>query len=262
MRPALFLLSAALLPAQAVLDTATLAREVIASEIKNFEDLGEYTFQFQSTIRTYKRTSQLQEEVTQSGESYMSHRRNIDIVLTRNGVPLQPKDLERQRKNARKKMEADIALRQAAAAKPVPPDSRPGPGFQLNAVRMSATDILRYCRLAPRVANLTEWILDFSACKSPWPAEAHYPKIRGEIQIDVKSRRVVSWRAATLDGTPVFEYTTQLAPDGVRLMAQNHARFHVAPDVFPDRIETLYRWTNPQRFLVDVQQTIATPDPK
>ena len=262
MRPVIVLLAAAALPAQTVLDTATLARDVIASEIKNFDGLGEYTFQFESTIRTFKRNNRQDTQVTRTGESYMSHRRNIDIVLTRDGVPLQPKDLERQRTSARKKMEADIALRQAAANKPIPPDSRAGPGFQLNAVRMSAVDVLRYCRLAPRVANAEEWILDFSACKSPWPAEAHYPKMKGEIRLDVKSRRVVSWRAATLDGTPVFEYTTQLAPDGVRLMAVSHASFHAAPDVFPDRIETIYRWTNPQRFLVDVQQTISTPDPK
>jgi hypothetical protein len=104
--------------------------------------------------------------------------------------------------------------------------------------------------------------MKFSACQSPWPAEAHYAHLHGDIVIDPANRLIHSWRAFSPANALVFEYTSQSAPAGARLLASLHFRPFAAPEIYRDTVEFLYRWSNPQRFTVAVEQSIAAPAEK
>lgn len=255
----LALVLASFLSAQPAPDTKRLASEVIANEWKNFSELGEYTFNFELVRRTFNKSGAIREETASTGESYMSHRGNIDIALTWNGKPLKPKDLDKQRKNARARLEADYKVRQSAGPVPPPRDSRAGPGMLFNKVRMSAVDVLRYCALGPGIERSGLWIYRFDRCNSPWREESHYPRMRGHITVHPVEKRVESWYAETLEGVEFYRYNTQLAPDGVRVLARNHLNCNAAKVVCSEPVEWIYRWTDPKKFAVEVDQTIATP---
>ena len=236
-------------------DTQLFARQAIAAEIRQFAELGEFTFQFDSTARRFSRSGKLASEETQSGETYMSHRRNVDIPLNRNGMPLKPTDLEKRRKSGMASLEADAKIRQAKNYKETPLENRPGPGFRRNKLAMSGVDVLRYCRL-----QALTWVhLKFDTCKSPWPGQAHYAQIKGELTLDPETRVIQTWRAYSPKGGLVYEYTTQPAPGGARVLAGIHLNLHAAPELFDEPIELIYRWSNPQRFSVAVEQSIAPP---
>ncbi len=103
---------------------------------------------------------------------------------------------------------------------------------------MSGVDVLRYCRLTA----LTHLQLKFDTCKSPWPGEAHYAKVKGALTLYPQTHVIESRRAYSPKGGLVYEYTTQ-----------------PAPELFDEPIELIYRWSNPQRFSVAVEQSIAAP---
>ncbi len=243
---------------------ADLAKEIIAKEIGQAREFGEFTFRYEVMHQRFSAKGVVDHESTEAGESYMSHRQNIDIKLERNGKPLKPKDLDKIRKAAILQIEADAKLHKAATYAETPLDKRPGPGFQRNDVRMSAVDVLRYCKLTEPRAENNLLAIDFDQCNSPWPHEAHYPHLRGSLWIDTKSRVLDNWKAFLKDGPQagavIFEQTTQLGPGGTRVPAFNRFNLSVAPHVFPNQpYATTYRWTNPQRFGVSIEQAIADP---
>ena len=71
-------------------DSATLARQAVEAEVRQRQQLGEYTFEFHSTYRNYSKNGALRRQSVTTGETYISHRRNVDIVLARDGRPLKP----------------------------------------------------------------------------------------------------------------------------------------------------------------------------
>jgi len=153
--------------------TQELARQVIANEVRQYEEFGEFTFRYDATYRRYNQAGKRVSESSEAGETYMSHKRNVDIALTRDGKPLRPKDLGRVQKAATAKLEADARERQASTYVEKPIDQKPGAGLSRNLVRMSAVDVLRYCQLSPPRTEKQLLALDFQQCKSPWPDEAH-----------------------------------------------------------------------------------------
>lgn len=159
------------------------AQQVIANGLRHGKEFGEFTFEYELIIKRFDQQGKQLSNFQESGESYMSHRRNVDIALTRNGKPLKPKDLKKMQAAATRSLEADAKERQAAGYTEKPLDKRPGPGMQIDKVRMSVIDVLRYCQLseARKAAHLE---LDFANCKSPWPAEEHYTNLRGTVRID------------------------------------------------------------------------------
>jgi hypothetical protein len=234
-----------------------LAREVIENERRHLSAIGEYTFEYEQTSQRGNSKPQVE-----TGESYMSQRRNIDIPLTRDGKALKPKSLDKLRRNATFKLLADAKERAAGAPKP----DGPAPGVVSNGVRMSAIDILRYCRLSEATTANQMLEVRFDNCLSPWPVEAHFPQIEGTLSIDAKSRVIDSWQAKIKGGPSpgalFFEQRTQVAPGGIRVPALNRMIQSAAPQLFPKNpIDFSYRWKNPKRFVVDLDQTIGIPKP-
>jgi hypothetical protein len=233
---------------------------VIANEFQASETLGEYTFSFEKVHRTFSKSGKLDRETTERGETYMSHRRNTDITLIWNGKPLQSKDLEKNRKAATKRLEADFRERQSAKYVKKPTDARQGPGFSMNGLHLSVIDVLRYCQLSAPRADGARDVVSFERCKSPWPEEKHYVHLKGTVWIDRKGLRADAWQAFTTAGKLLFAHTTQVAPGGERLPHTWHLDLRAGNGLFTeDRRELLYRWDNPQRFSVEVNQTIAPP---
>jgi hypothetical protein len=247
------------------LNSKDLAQKVVANEFRQFNELGEFTFEYERIVKRFNEKGKEIVNFQESGESYMSHRRNVDIALVRNGKPLKPKDLDKQQEAATRKLEADAKERQANTKAEEPLAKRPGPGMRFDKVRMSVINVLRYCQLSePRQATQLE--VDFTNCKSPWPSEEHYVHLRGTVSVDATKLVVVSWKAYILDGPDagalVFEQSTQEAAGGTRVLALNHLNLNGAPNVFPrNRKEVIYRWTKPQRFGVGVEQKIEAPRP-
>jgi hypothetical protein len=243
-------------------DSRQLAEKVIANEVRQFKDFGEYTFAFEKIHRYFDKAGQLDREINERGETYMSHRRNIDIALEWNGKPLKPKDLERVRKAARKKLEADFRERQAATYVDRPIAERRAPGFSRNGIHMSAIDILRYCRLGLIRPESQRDGIPYDQCKSPWPGEWHYVHLQGTVWIDRATVLLDSWQAFIAKDKLFFEQTTQAVPGRARVPFTWRLNLPAAHGLFTDeRTELLYRWTNPQRFTVEVNQTIASPIP-
>ena len=243
-----------------------LARQVIENELRQLRQLEEFTFQYERSYTRWDGQQKMVRSVVESGEAYMSHRRNIDIPLVRNGRALKPKDLDKVRKTAAAQMEADAKLRKADESRGTLSTSKPGAGMQVGRVRMSSLDVLRYCQLSEPKQEAEYLEMAFDQCQSPWPEEAHFPHIRGALRIDAQTRVVESWKAWISDGPGAgalfFEQTTQPAPGGIRVIALNRINPAAAPDLFPDlRIELVYRWSKPQRFQVGAEQTIEVPRP-
>ncbi|MBM3812278.1 MAG: hypothetical protein FJW20_11675 [Acidimicrobiia bacterium] len=241
-----------------------LSRQVIANELRQVRELPEFTFEYEVRLRKYAGKGDTFREVVETGESYRSSRRNIDIPLTRNGTPLKPKDLEKARKTAIAKMEADGKLRKRTDSTEEAPLERPGPGMQRRETRMSAVDVLRYCSLGDPYREGEYFEVEFDRCQSPWPGESHYPHLRGVMRVEAETMLLDSWKAWITDGPKggelFFEQTTQEAVGGIRVLSLNRMNKGAAPHLFPkDREDVTYRWLNPKRFVVEVNQTIEEP---
>ncbi|MBL8241220.1 MAG: hypothetical protein JNM66_27605 [Bryobacterales bacterium] len=241
-------------------DSRELAALVIANEVRQGEDLGEYTFAFEKIHRYFNKAGQLDREINERGETYMSHRRNIDIALEWNGKPLKSKDLDKVRKAAARKLESDFRERQAANYVDRPIANRRGAGFTRNGIHMSVIDVLRYCRLEAVRDDNGRQAIPYSDCKSPWPEEGHYTHLKGTVWIHRATKLLDSWEARTPVGKLFFQQTTQPVAGGARIPHTWLLDLLSANGFFSDeRLQLHYRWTNPQRFTVDVNQTIAEP---
>lgn len=258
-------LVAASLGAQAP-SASGLSQQVIENELRQYRELGDFTFQYESTWKRYSAKGKPEGQGSDSGESYMSRGRNVDIMLVKNGKPLKPANLEKVRAAAIAKLLSDA--KSAADKYPLgtlAPD-RHGPGMSMYGTRMSVIDILRYCQLAEPKPLDGQIELQFDNCNSPWPQESHFPHLRGTIQVDTKSRVMLSWKAwitsGPFAGALFFEQSSQPAPGGIRVPEYQRMNRAVAPHLFTkDRVEISYRWSKPQRFSVDTNQTIETPKP-
>lgn len=237
-----------------------LEKRVIENELRQVRDFEEFTFEYRLAWTGYSDTGKKTAERTESGESYMSSRRNVDIPLIRNGKDLKSKDLEKARKAAATKLREDANAREKGLSREAAGD-RVGPGMMVGGAKMSSVDVLRYCRLMeqPKSGGLME--MRFDACQSPWPEEKHYSHMRGSVFVDAESATVDSWKAWVTDGPSagalLYEQTTQKAAGGIRVPALNYFNRNAAPHLFgSNRVEISYQWTKPQRFSVDASQTV------
>jgi hypothetical protein len=247
---------ALLSPLAAQTSVSELASQVIANEIRLDQRIESYTFEFESRVRAYAPSGKVRSEMITSGETYMSPVTNIDVVLKRAGKAMKPGDVEKERSAAVARLTAD------ATRPPYDYDKEIGPaGWSNGKVHMSVVDVLRYCSLSERRPEGGF----FDNCKSPFPVHAHFPRIKGTILIDAQTHTMNSWKALIRDGPAqgavLYEQTTQADPGGMRVPASFHINLAAAPYLFPDsNYEVTYRWTHPQRFGVESQQTIQSPD--
>jgi len=240
-----------------------LAQQVIKNELRQLGDLEEYTFDYELEWMFHSRNGAVHKRYTESGESFMSRRRSIDIALVKNGKQQSPNTVSKARKAALAKFEEDAKAGNHAGLGTLSPNG-PAPGLETRGVRMSSIDILRYCKLGAPTEAGDKLEIRFDGCDSPWPSEAHFPRIEGSLLVDSKTRLIASWRARIKDGPSpgalFFEQATQTGPDNVRLLASNRLNTNSAPHLFPrDRFEVLYRWRRPKRFNVDTKQTVVEP---
>ena len=248
----------------AALSASELSQQIIENELRQYRELGDFTFQYESTWKRYSAKGTVEGQGSDSGESYMSRGRNVDIMLVKNGKPLKPANLEKVRAAAIAKLVSDA--KSAAERYPLgtlAPD-RHGPGMSMYGTRMSVIDILRYCKTAAPKPLAGQIEVPFDNCKSPWPQESHFPHLRGTIQVDAKSLVMLSWKAwitsGPFAGSLFFEQSSQPAPGGIRVPELQRMNRGVAPHLFTkDRVEISYRWSKPQRFSVDTNQTIDAP---
>jgi len=82
--------------------------------------------------------------------------------------------------------------------------------------------------------------------------------------VEAETMLLDSWKAWITDGPKggelFFEQTTQEAVGGIRVLSLNRMNKGAAPHLFPkDREDVTYRWLNPKRFVVEVNQTIEEP---
>lgn len=241
----------------------TFISRVVAAETKHWLEQEEYTFAFERTWKRYSNKGKLFSEEVESGETYMSHLRDVNIPLKWNGLALKPKTLERQRRAAIARLEEDARVRRGAPRE-LNLAERPGPGMSYRNARMSVMDVLRFCSLSE--PKLAEELLEatFDQCASKWPDEAHFPHIRGVVRVHPQTYGVVTWMAWIKSGPSVgslfFEERTQEVPGGSRVPQYKRLNLAAAPHLFPkDRIDWSFRWTNPQRFNVQVEQTVSEP---
>lgn len=248
------------------LSASDLAQQVIANELRQLRDLAEYTFQYESGWKRFSSNGKIDDQHSESGEAYVSRRRSVEIPLVRNGKPLKPANLEKARAAAVAKLESDAKNVTPDAALGTLHSDRPGPGVVFYGLRMSVIDILRYCKFGTSKPQNAEIEMPFENCQSPWQDEGHFTHLRGSIRVDAKALVVFSWKAWITDGpfagALFFEQSTQPAPGGIRVLEYHRMNRSVAPHLFiKDRVEVYYRWTKPQRFSVDMSQSIETPKP-
>ena len=237
------------------------AQEIIDNQRRDLRNIVEYTFEYE--MITGSGNAKHKEE---NGEGYMRHRRSFNIPLTRDGKPIKAKDFEKRRDAVIKQLELHAKLRLAEPDFETPGPDKPGSGTNAGGIHMSSIDILRYCQLSEpkQIGQLLE--VSFDLCKSPWPSEAHFPRIKGTLRIDPKDRVTDSWQARIKDGPSpglvFFEQVNQIAPGGIRFPAVNRWIQSAAPHLFPKgRMDATYRIKNLQRFGVEVNQSISGPMP-
>ena len=226
-----------------------LVTRVVANEKRVNLDSENYTFDYETSIAKYSDSGRVSSKTVESGEVYFSTRGSVYVPLARNGKPLKPRDIDKGRRLALTKMEADAKGPPAREFG----DDRPGNGFRHANVLMSLVDVLRYCRLQERSDPHPLLVVAFDHCKSPWPTESHFPHIRGLIRIYRSDSTVESWAAWAKDGPPtgslLFEARTQEGPGGLRWVQFQRLNLAAAPHLFPrDRVELSFRWFNWRRF--------------
>ena len=235
-----------------------LVDRVAANEKRVLLETENYTFDYETSIAKYSDGDRVSSKTLESGEVYFSTRGSVYVPLARNGRPLKPRDIDKGRRLALKKMES-VANANGQPAREF--GDRPWPGLRFGNVHMSVVDVLRYCRLEERGGPEPLLVVALDHCKSPWPTESHFPHIRGLVRIYRGDSTVESWEA-WVKGSPkeslIFEARTQEGPGGLRWVQFQRLNLAAAPHLFPkDRVEVSFRWSNWRRF----DTVIATPPP-
>lgn len=241
-----------------------LVKRAISTELRQLRELAEFTFTYELTERHFTKEGKFSWQSTESGETYMSGKRNVNVRLVKDGKPLKSRDLDKQRKQAVARLTADAKQRGAGVETDEERLKRRGAGTTYGDCHMSGLDVLRYCTLSEPRSEGSRLSMDFDGCQSPWPGEAHYGQMHGTVRLDARTYAIDSWKAWMKSGPKpnelLFEIETQQVSGETRVPALIHLNVSTAIHLFPKYpVEWVLRWTNPRRFTVEVDQKIEAP---
>lgn len=258
----LFVLAAVLTAAAQTPSIEDLARDAMANKKRFDRDLTEYTYDFHSTFIDYDAKGRETKRTVETGETYQSSKRNVNVALTWNGSPVDKKKLEKKRLEVAKALQADFDLR---LKKPRDEwDQGPEYGVNFASLRMEIFAVLRRCPLRNLRRELIDgrpqYVFDFLPAESPVKGMAHLSSTRGTFWIDEKARIVTKWVAFAAGGELLFEQVYAPLPDGAWLGKRLHVNLKAAPELFgKKRSEWIAVFSNHKRFDVGVEQKIETP---
>lgn len=208
--------------------------------------LTEYTSTCKQTSRDYNDKGKLKEENIWISESYQSSKRNVEVIISKNGKPLSSGKIEKERAEAVKALTEDEKSRLQTAQQV----NREGPemGFTYSAdknrsIRLSVFDFIRFCDFFSQhqeTINGREMIaLDFSPqadSKITDPRLAPIAKMSGTLWID-KIDVVPFKLSAFLITDPArqklaYQFENLRQPDGTWLLAKMYLNTSINPTVF------------------------------
>jgi len=252
-------------------DIPALLEQVMKNQRRQDRQLTEYTAVFKFTLRSYDKKGKITEEEVITGETYQSQRRNVDINLTKNGKPLSPGKIEKERNQAVKALGKDSIEREKVSESQKSAD---GPEYAVafNSIRFSSYLFLRYSDVFnPRKETLdgrAMIALDFRPRPNLIPPNkfaAPLSHLAGTVWVDAADKittKIVARLAkptdklAGKDDTAFVQEFTRM-PEGVWLFKYLRVNPAVKPEYFNGmNSELISERSNFQRF------TVRAEDPK
>jgi len=245
-------------------DIAVLLNQVMHNQREMNKRITEYTAINKFTLHEFNNKGELKEEIIEVSENYQSPRRNVEVVLSRNGKPMSESKTEKERQKAAKTLTEDEAERLKAADHA--PDG-PGPEFGFvfsrgkeRTIRLGTFEIFR----AGEFYNLRrgQWngrdmlVLDFRPNPAFRPDKRIYAPLShlaGTVWIDAADRVTAKLNAYLVEDTErkkiAFAIEYGRMPDGIWLATFTRVNAAANPQVFNDlNYEWISEKSNYQRF--------------
>lgn len=275
----LFLSSCALAQTAAEIDIPALLKEVRRNQRAMNKQISEYTAANKTTQRVYDAKGKLDEELVLESESYQSAKRNVEVVVSKNGKPYSAGKMEKERKEAVKKLTEDELARLAEAQTDA---NKPGPELGVNygldnrrRFRLTTFDLYRSCEFSN--ARRGEWngremiVLDFRPHPEFKPQDrelAPLAHLAGTVWIDAADKvtaKLEAFLAADKERKTVvygLEYTRM--PDGIWLNHSIRLNTTGHPAAFNDvNSEWIVEKRNFQRFTAQASEVkLEAPKPR
>ncbi len=222
----------------AAMDIPALLQECDRNGAAMHQQLPEYTYLQTRRTREYASRGKLV-EATSTYEAYpviiLGQHRHIISLISENGIPIPAKELEKERQQTAREMEA-AERENAASMKPeaLPRERYITAGIGLNdageGVWVGVSQFLRTCRFTnpqnERYFDRQMITMEFSSCdKTSLPAREKYLlKMKGKIWVDANEKVIARLEARPIDsktpspefsGEEVIVYEQMRLPDGL-----------------------------------------------
>jgi hypothetical protein len=244
-------------------DIPKLLEQVMKNQRVMNNRLTEYTSTSKQITRWFDEKGKLKEETTWVSESYQSLKRNVEVIISKNGKPLSASKIEKERAQAVKALTEDEKARLQAAA--TAQALGPALGFTYRAdekheIRLSVFDFFRaaeFFNFRQEQLNGREMILldfrpraDFQAKESRL---VPLGQLAGTVWIDVVDKVPTKLDAYLSSDqarkTVAFQFENIRQPDGVWLLGAIRLNAAISPATFNGlNLEYVLEKSNYQRF--------------
>ncbi|MBK7599464.1 MAG: hypothetical protein IPJ07_13450 [Acidobacteria bacterium] len=256
-----------------------LLNQVMSNQREMNRQITEYTALNKFTRRTFNNKGELKEEIIEVSENYQSPRRNVEVVLSRNGKPMSENKIQKERQKAVKNLTEDEAERLKTVAHS-PGSSGPEFGFVFGMskermIRIGTFEIFRagefYNLRHERWNDRDMLVLDFRPNPAFRPEEHVYAPLghlAGTVWIDAADRVTAKLQAYLAEDserkTVAFAVEYSRMPDGIWLATLTRVNAAANPQVFNNlNYEWISEKSNYQRFSAQAGEAkIEIPRPK
>ncbi len=243
-----------------------LLQEVMYNQREMNKQITEYTATNKFTLRDFNDKGELKEENIEVSENYQSSQRNVEVTLSKNGKPLSEGKIEKERKEAVKKLTEDEMTRLKNHANSINANAR-GPEFSFifsrskeRTIRIGTFEFYRtsdfYNQRNEQWKGREMIVLDFRPKENYQPKEhslAPLTHLTGTVWIDAADRVTAKLHAYLIDDktrkNPAFVLENERQPDGMWLATLTCVNAAANAKVFND---LNHEWTseksNYQRF--------------
>lgn len=241
-----------------------LLEEVMHNQREMNKQITEYTAINKFTRRDFNDKGELKEENIEVSENYQSSQRNVEVTLSKNGKPLSAGKIEKERKEAVKKLTEDEAAR--LKNQTANPTTR-GPEFSFvfsrskeRTIQIGTFEIFRagdfYNQRNEQWKGREMIALDFRPKENYQPKDhalAPLAHLTGTVWIDATDRVTAKVNAFLVDDkarkNPAFVLENERQPDGMWLATLTRVNAAVNPKIFNNlNVEWISEKSNYQRF--------------
>lgn len=259
----------------AINDLPQLLEQVMQNQRMMNNRLTEYTSTSKQTTRWFDGKGKLKEETTWVSESYQSLKRNVEVIVSKNGKPLSAGKIEKEREQAVKALTEDEKARLQVASRPTQATG-PELGFTYRAdeqreIRLSTFDFFRaaeFFNVRQDQLNGREMILLDFRPRADFQAKerrtAPLAQLAGTVWIDladtVTARLDAYLNSDEARKAPVFQLVNVRQSDGVWLLAVIRLNAALSPATFNGlNLEYILEKSGYQRFTAQAGEMKLVP---